>query len=160
MYEVQNGKRVLRFEGALIAFSSSYREGSPRWVEFSLYRTEGGSYVLARVGQTKVYHMYGCPVVSRNSPPKTTIFSLRDGSVPCNQCYPPSSATTTDVEVYVEMARYWATISESPTGVVDALYKYNESGARYLTNVAEQLLEEAAEVDEAMAKAYRVENVF
>lgn len=160
MYEVLNGKRTLRFEGALLAFSSSYREGSPRWVEFSLYRTSGGSYVLARVGQTKVYHMYGCPVVSRNSPPKTTIHALNEGASPCNQCYPPSATVSGDVEVFVEMPRYWATISESPTGVVDALYKYNESGARYLTKVAEQLLEEASEVDQNISSAYRVEDVF
>ena len=58
------------------------------------------------------------------------------------------------------MPRYWATVSESPTGVVDALYKYNESGVRYLTNVAEQLLDEASAVDSNIAQAYKVEDVF
>jgi hypothetical protein len=160
MYEVQNGKRLIRFDGALLAFSSSFREGSPRWVEFNLYRTTGGAYVLSRVGQTKVYHVYGCDVVSRNRPPKTTIHAVSEGSVPCNQCHPPSVNASSDVEVYVEMPRYWATISESPTGVVDALYKYNEAGARYLTKVAEQLLEEAAARDINIANAYQVEDVF
>lgn len=160
MYEVQNGKRTIRFEGALLAFSSSFREGSPRWVEFNLYRTEGGAYVLSRVGQTKVYHSEGCDVVARNRPPKTTVFAITDGSVPCDICRPPAGDSEKDATVYVEMPRHWATISESPTGVVDALYKYNDAGVRYLTKVAEKLLEEAAILDINIARAYQVEDVF
>lgn len=160
MYEVLNGKRTLRFDGALLAFSSSYREDSPRWVEFTLYRTVGGAYILSRIGQTRVYHAQGCDVVSRNKPPKTAIPALKEGSSPCNQCQPPRLGSLSEIEVYVEMPRYWATVSESPTGVVDALYKYNESGVRYLTNVAEQLLDEASAVDSNIAQAYKVEDVF
>jgi hypothetical protein len=160
MYEVLNGKRTLRFDGALLAFSSSYREDSPRWVEFALYRTVGGAYILSRVGQTRVYHVQGCEVVARNKPPKTVIPALKEGSSPCNQCQPPRIGSLSEIEVYVEMPRHWATVSESPTGVVDALYKYNESGVRYLTNVAEQLLDEASAVDSNIAQAYKVEDVF
>jgi hypothetical protein len=43
---------------------------------------------------------------------------------------------------------------------VDSLYKYDEAGARYLTGVAERLLEEASSVDPQIENAYRVETIF
>jgi hypothetical protein len=43
--------------------------------------------------------------------------------------------------------------------VLDALYKYDQGGARYLTNVAQRLLEQAAEQDEKIDTIYRVEMI-
>jgi hypothetical protein len=43
---------------------------------------------------------------------------------------------------------------------VDSLYKYDEAGARYLTGVAERLLEEASAVDPDIEAAYRVETIY
>jgi len=41
--------------------------------------------------------------------------------------------------------------------VLEALYKYDQSGARYLTNVAQRLLEDASEVDKGIESVYRIE---
>jgi hypothetical protein len=59
-----------------------------------------------------------------------------------------------------EMPRYWAQVSDTAEAVVDSLYKYDEAGARYLTGVAERLLEEASVVDAAIEGAYRVETIY
>jgi hypothetical protein len=59
--------------------------------------------------------------------------------------------------VFPEKNRYWAQVSDQATAVLDALYKYDDGGARYLTNVAQRLLEEAAKRDKDIAEVYRFE---
>jgi len=114
MYEVKDGARTLQFDGLVLGKSSSWRKGSYRWIEFELYRTESGSYVLSRIGVSLIYH----------GP---------------------------------ESYRYWAQVSEDPKAVLEALYKYDVGGARYLTNVAQRLLEVAAKQDSGIDSIYRVE---
>ena len=157
MYEVKDNKRTIKFDGVLLAFSTSFRPGVKRWIEFGLYRTVGGSFVLSRVGETHLYHDVECAVAERNGLVKIPRVSLRDGSVGCEVCRPD----LTDTEMVApELPRYWAQVSESAEAVVDSLYKYDEAGARYLTGVAERLLEEASTVDPAIESAYRVETIF
>jgi len=157
MYEVKDNKRTIKFDGVLLAFSTSFRPGVKRWIEFGLYRTTGGSYVLSRVGETHLFHDPECAVAQRNGLTKIPRPGLRDGSVPCEVCRPDRL----DIEmVSPEMPRYWAQVSETAEAVVDSLYKYDEAGARYLTSVAERLLEEASLVDPAIEGAYRVETIY
>lgn len=157
MYEVLNGKRTLKFDGVLLAYSTSFRPRSERWIEFSLYRTVGGSYVLSRVGETRLYHTPTCPVVERNGLVPIPLPALREESVPCNICRP--DRVETDM-VAPELPRYWAQVSDTAEAVVEHLYKLDEQGARYLTSVAERLLEEAAELDPQIERAYRTELIF
>lgn len=157
MYEVKDNKRTLKFDGVLLAFSTSFRPGVKRWIEFGLYRTVGGTYVLSRVGETNFYHDPTCAVAERNGLTRIPRVALREGSMPCEVCHPE---LTNSELVSPEMPRYWAQRSDTPEAVVDSLYKYDEAGARYLTSVAERLLEEASEVDPAIESAYRVETIF
>lgn len=157
MYEVRDNKRTVKFDGVLLAFSTSYRTGVKRWIEFGLYRTTGGSYVLSRVGETHLYHDPSCAVAERNGLTKIPRISLNEGSVPCDVCRPDRTGTEM---VSPELPRYWAQVSDTAEAVVDSLYKYDEAGARYLTGVAERLLEEASAVDPAIEAAYRVETIF
>ena len=59
--------------------------------------------------------------------------------------------------MFPEKPRYWAQVSEEPDAVLEALYKYDQGGARYLTKVAERLLEEASIKDKGIEKMYRIE---
>jgi hypothetical protein len=157
MYEVKDNKRTLKFDGVLLAFSTSFRPGVKRWIEFQLFRTLGGSYVLARVGETHLYHDPNCAVAERNGLTRIPRVALQKGSMPCEVCQPDR----TDSElISPEMPRYWAQVSDTAEAVVDSLYKYDEAGARYLTGVAERLLEEASAVDAQIEGAYRVETIF
>ena len=56
-YEVRDGSRLITFDGVLLGAVSSKRPSSPRWSEYHLYRTEGGVYVLEKVGRSTVVHM-------------------------------------------------------------------------------------------------------
>ena len=152
-YEVRDGSRILKFNGRLLAESSSWRRRSYRWVEFSLYKTENGSYVLSRIGASLLFHGAACPLVKRYSLSETPYSSLDRDAIACEECNPDSSAAL----VFPEKYRYWAQVIEEPRGVLDAVYKEDDGGARYLTNVAQRLLDEASEVDERLASVYRVE---
>jgi hypothetical protein len=153
MYEVKDGSRTLQFSGALLAKSSSWRRGSTRWIEFELYKTESGSYILSRVGVSTVYHGAACGLVKRYGLTESHYERLTKDSVPCEECRPTSEADL----IFPEKHRYWAQVSEEPDAVLEALYKYDQGGARYLTNVAQRLLEEASEKDEAVESVYRIE---
>lgn len=155
VFEVRDGNRVLKFEGELLAESSSRQPGQHRWVEFQLYRTRSGSYVLGRTGQTRLYHALDCAIVQRNHLKPSGVEWLTENSIACEECYPDQFAD----EVAIEKPRHFALTSESAEAILDALYKYDSSGTRYLTLVAQRLIEAAAEVDPRLERAYRVEYI-
>lgn len=153
MFEVKDGARTLQFNGTLLAKSSSKRSDSYRWIEFELYRTESGSYVLSRIGVSTIFHGAACQLVSRYGLQEKPSNTLSLDFIPCEDCDPDSSLDL----VFPEKNRYWAQVSEEASAVLDALYKYDDGGARYLTNVAQRLLEEASDIDRNIAGVYRVE---
>ena len=152
---VRNGNRTLRFSGDPLAFSSSKRAGSPRWIEFALFKTDKGDYVLSRVGVSHVYHSSTCPLVTRYGLHEAHVDALTVDSVPCEECKPYFA----DPIIYPETHRYWTLVTEEPGAILDALYKTDKNNTRYLTRVAEQLLEKASEVDPAIDQVYRVEYI-
>lgn len=153
MYEVKDGARTLQFSGKLLAKSSSWRRGSTRWIEFGLYKTESGSYILSRIGVSIVFHGAACPLVKKYGLSEAIYDSLRKDALPCLECMP---SETVDL-VFPEKDRHWAQVSEEAVAVLDALYKYDDGGARYLTNVAQRLLEDASKIDADIASIYEIE---
>lgn len=153
MYEVKDGARTLQFKGKKLASSSSWRRGSTRWIEFELYKTENGSYVLSRVGISLVYHGAACPLVTRYALTEIPVADIDDEALPCEIC----QAATDAPLIFPEKPRYWAQVSEEATAVLEALYKYDDGGARYLTRVAQRLLEDASDVDKGIEQVYRIE---
>ncbi len=153
MHEVKDGSRTLQFSGKLLAESSSWRRGSYRWIEFKLYKTDNGSYILSRVGVSLIFHGAACPLVKRYSLDEAPSSVLEKDALPCEECSPTRSVEV----VFPEKYRHWAQVSEEPTPVLDALYKYDAGGARYLTNVAQRLLEDASDLDRGIESVYRIE---
>lgn len=152
MYQVKDGPRTLQFEGRLLGESTSWRPGSFRWIEFALYKTDGGSYVLARTGVSLVYHVASCPLVGRYGLQESDVDDLRDNAIPCPECSPTLYAPV----VFPEKYRHWALVTEEADAVLEALYKYDDN-SRYLTKVAERLLEQASAKDPEIDLAYRIE---
>ena len=153
MIQVRDGSRVLKFKGTLLGKSSSKRGDSLRWIEFELYKTESGSYILSRAGVSVLYHTTTCQLVRRYGLHETSAIELGANSLPCPDCRPKPG----DTVVFPEKNRYWAQVSDDPEAVLEALYKYDDSGARYLTNVAQRLLDQASSKDSAIESVYRVE---
>jgi hypothetical protein len=151
--EVKDGARTLQFNGRLLGKSSSWRRGSTRWIEFELFRTDSGSYILSRIGVSLVYHGSACTLVKRYGLTEVSFEELHRDAIPCPDCEPTAEADL----VFPEKHRHWAQVSEEPAAVLDALYKYDDGGARYLTNVAQRLLEEASKNDEKILDTYKYE---
>jgi hypothetical protein len=103
-----------------------------------------------------MFHDPGCAIVRRNSLKPSPSSELTDEHVPCDACDPYDEQD----EVCIEQPRYFALVSDSPEAVLDALYKYDSSGARYLTLVAQRLIEKAGELDTRLDKAYRIEYIY
>ena len=157
MIQVKDGARTLQFNGSLLGKSSSYRKDSLRWIEFELYKTENGSYILSRVGISVIYHCAACHLVKRYGLQEVSIDDVdKDRAqqfVPCDVCNPSFEADM----IFPEKNRHWAQVSDDPNAVLEALYKYDNGGARYLTNVAQRLLEQAAAVDKNIESIYKIE---
>ena len=154
MFEVKDGSRTLQFNGRLLGESTSWRRGSTRWIEFSLYQTENGSYILSRIGVSLVYHGSTCPLVKRYGLVEVSTTELNEDAVSCEECNTSKNEVPV---VFPEKNRTWAQVSEDPEAVLEALYKYDDGGARYLTKVAQRLLEEASKKDRKVEQVYKVE---
>jgi hypothetical protein len=154
-YKVLNGNRILEFDGELLASSTSRRPNAHRWVEFNLYITAGGEYVLERIGQTQIFHGVDCEVVERN---KLTFDpehqELSASHVACEECNPWD-----DDSVIIEKPRYYGMNSKSPDAILNALHKKDKDNTKYMTYVTQRLVEDAALKDKRIANAYRVEYI-
>ena len=153
MFSVKDGFRTLQFNGKVLGSSTSRLKGSTRWIEFKLYKTESGSYILSRIGVSLVFHGAACSLVRKYSLTEIEATSIDKDAIPCDLCNPTLEADL----LFPEKHRHWAQVSDEAGAVLDALYKYDENGARYLTNVAQRLLEEAAKNDAKIAETYQVE---
>lgn len=140
-----NGRNY-RFDGVLLSESSSRKPEVHRWVEFGLYKSDGGAYIVTRVGHSVLFHQPDCAVVKRND---LRIGPIPGGGVPCEFCQPGLS----DGIVFPETPRYWAAMFDEPAAVIRSLERDGESG-RYVTNVAARLIEAAAVRDKGLADAW------
>jgi hypothetical protein len=159
MFQVKDGDRVLQFDGELLAHSSSYRPDSDRWVEFDLYRTKAGAYVVSRVGYSVLYHTADCPIVRRGRHDPAPVATLTENSRSCSVCSPSVSVDQANELIYPERPIYWAQPCPDATGAIESLAKYDQDGARYFTHVARNLIRDAARRDTALSTAYYVETI-
>lgn len=154
VHEVKDGNRRLVFHGQRLATSSSKSSRSKgRWIEFELYATDNDGYVLSRTGQTRFVHSVECQISRRNGLDRMSldeVGSLR-GLYECPEC---SINLQGDLEFCPEVPRFWAMKFFAAEDVVDALHKKDGNGNLYLTNVARDLLEDAAEHDSEIARVY------
>lgn len=152
--EVRDGDRNLVFRGQRLAHSSSKTNRSKgRWIEFELYITDNDGYVLSRVGQTRFVHSVDCQVSDRNRLDRMglDVVGSLDGLYRCPEC---TINERSDAEFCPEVPRYWAMKFYDAEDVVDALHKNDQNGNMYLTNVARDLLKDAAKQDSEIARVY------
>ena len=150
-FKVRDGVRTLEFDGVKLSESSSRLPHKPRWVEFSLYRTPKGQYVVSRVGYSIFYHGRDCITVNRNNLAPVDGLTLSGEYTACSSCRPDRADTE---GVFPETPRYAAWVCEKPVAVISSLMKSDDNGTEYLTNVARSLLIDASKVDA------KVHNVF
>jgi hypothetical protein len=159
VFTVNDGDRTLKFDGVVLGHSSSFSPEAERWVEFDLYRTAGGTYVVARTGYSVLFHAEGCGVLRKGRHRPAQVATLTADSRPCSLCNPQVSVDQAHELIYPETPIHWAQVCQSSVAVIEALAKYDTSGNRYFTNVARELIRQAAELDTAINEAYYVEQI-
>lgn len=155
-HRVQDGSRILTFEGRLLGAVSSKRS-APRWSELRLYKTHGGSYVLEKVGRSVVLHIPGCKSVLGKIP---RFEDEHPGDDPddgywYDDCVPDIYDITS---LLVEKDRHWALIADDPAQIIDALYRRRD-GARHLPRLSIELLEKVSREDREISGSYLVERI-
>ena len=160
-FRVNNEDRELRFRGKFLGFTSTENRGSDRWIEFAIYRTEGGKYVLSRAGRSIRFHVRNCSTVAKNPHLRpASLATMTDESSPCPECMPRGDYHLDDNEqVYPEQDRTWAGVFDTPQSLIDDGLSKRENGVSFLTTVARQVLEKAAENDRDLYDAYYVVEV-
>lgn len=164
MIEVHDDRRILRFEGEEIGFSTSERPGAGRWIEFTLYKTAGdGQYVLSRVGVSNVYHEPECRLAVRGRLEAVPRSALEPDAVPCDRvpgvadgCSPGRSGLPL---VCPEPDKTWARAYRTVEALFAGLMKHDQQGGLYMTAVARRLLEDASGRDREIAGLYQVETI-
>lgn len=154
-YEIRDGVRKLLVQGDLLSSSTSEDKFKDRWVEFKLFKASvTGSYVISRVGHSRLYHDDSCDVVSRNRLSAVSSEDLNGVYKPCLKCNPN---WINPEGIYPEVPRSHAQVCTTAHGVLDYLTKYDSEGSEYFTNVAKRLLEDASKVDNDIKDAYMTE---
>lgn len=154
-YEIKDGVRKLLVQGDLLASSTSEDKFKDRWVEFKLFKASvSGSYVISRVGHSRLFHGESCDVVSRNRLSAVSSEDLEGVYKACLKCEPNWADPN---GIYPEIPRAHAQVCSTAHGVLDYLTKYDLAGSEYFTNVAKRLLEEASKTDRDIKNAYMTE---
>lgn len=144
-FQVRDGSRLLTFKGVLLAGVSSRKFDAPRWTEMAVYKTEGGSYVLEKVGRSVVCHISGCDAAHSNLPRFQAAHPGEDPEIgyEFHDCVPDIYDFTA---LLVEEDRYWAMIATEPSAVIDALY-WKRHGKQTLPRVAIDLIQYLSSAD-------------
>lgn len=152
-FVVQDGFRRITFDGDLLAKASSERPQPRRWTDLALYRTAGGTYILEKVGSSRVTHVRDCPDVVEDLPRFQEVYPGEDPDDPEFEYHSCVPEVFVFPDLLVEKDRYWAQISENPTSVIKSLMRYRDH-SRWLPRLSMQLLERASELDPEIRRAY------
>ena len=147
--QVRDGNRLLTFDGKLLASITSRETGKDRWTEMRVFKTTGGSYILEKVGRSIRLHIPGCGDILKDLP----LFQQEhpgddpeEGYSWCGRCSPPIGEEYEFTTLLVEEDRFWATISEDPDVIIDALWRKRDNYRR-LPRISVELLTKLCLVD-------------
>lgn len=151
--KVADQHQVLEFDGRLIGFASTETSETTRWTEIEIFRTKAGNYVVHRVGASVVYHDPKAPCASGSLAQSDELLADGDDHQPCDRCRPlPLSRLPHGSRVRRETDRHSADAIRSPEELIRALSLRRPNGSSYLSAVARDALDDAADNDETIAR--------
>jgi hypothetical protein len=157
-YTVTDADGNVTFTGDLLGHASSkpaWGDDALRWTEISIYKTQGGQYVVHKVGRTTVYHLPDATCAKKATVLETKVVekSIDDGVLqPCPLCQPDEVETR---ETAVELDRNSVAVSTSAVGCVESCKTHNRNeGTVFLTRVARTALVAASVSDREIADAF------
>lgn len=150
--------RVIVFDGVQIGHVTSKRPNAPRWTEMSMYLTEGGAYVLEKIGRSVVCHMPECRDYSTDQ-----MFRFQehypeddpDNGYVYDDCVPMEYDYG---KLLVEAPRFWAKATKSPQEILEALERRRD-GVTTLPRIGVELLEQVETAHPEFGDFWRVGSV-
>lgn len=145
----QDAGPTYSFSGRLLGHATTEREDSFRWTEIDIYKTDGGNYIIVRLGKSLIYHEGDSECTTMGVPIKGE--RIRRDAEPCERCDPkvPEDDDFDPEELFVaEKTFCGAEIVEDPKKVADALSTWDKGKQmRRLSSVASEALHKAAATD-------------
>ena len=119
-------KAPVDINGALIGAGSSRRPDSSAWAEISVYKLDGGSYLVHRSGMSLVYHRADTPCTTREGRQRgdpASVEDLPDDAQPCPRCQPedPEYLPDGNGTIRFEFPRHTFDQCDTPEQVVSKL---------------------------------------
>lgn len=163
-FTVVDRMREIEFSGKMLGSSTTENDDSLRWTEINIYRTDGGNYIVERLGRSLIYHRASAPCrgdgwveVAGNK--------LPDESEPCPSCKPKAPEDSGFVQTetfYHETTKSSAEVVKRPEDLHDALsFKDDKRRVSRISHPAAQALQNAAANDpdllQAIIRRVRVE---
>lgn len=150
LFEVRNDSGpTYSFYGRLLGHASTERENSVRWTEIFIYKTDGGNYIVSRLGVSLVYHTGDSECTSMG----TTIKGgrIREDAEPCERCnpaVPEDDHFDPEATFIAEKTMASSDVIEDATKVADSLSTWDRNKQmRRLSSVASEALHRAAGTD-------------
>jgi hypothetical protein len=151
-----NNGRTITFVGQEIARVSTRRGHVGRWTEMAVYRTVDG-YVLETVGRSIVYHAPDCPsAIGRTNFRRIDEIDdvPNDEAFPCDICDPNDELMGPAVQ---ETDKHKAIVLSNVEYLFNALSQRDRhTGKLRVTRLAQELVMEAAKVDDDIARVARL----
>lgn len=158
LIKIPTGGQPFQFAGELISDKSTERREVQRWTELRLYRTLDGTgrYVLVSIGRSVRYHTHNSPC-GQGTETHSNSFPL--DAEPCPRCRPDRDWQSNPGLYHMETDNYTPIVCQDAFEVIDSLGEdVNRKAKRgtpnkILSSPAQQLLKQAAEKDEGIARA-------
>lgn len=161
---VRDSTRRYAFTGTRLAYVSSEKPFKNRWTEIEVYRTQGGIYIVHRIGVTTLVHLEDCDQLKRYHkrycPGINGIASdelAPEDRDPCPDCNPDLAALLHSEPAILkfERDRHQVHICETPEDVIQALHTPNrDTGKKELGSLAGSAVSMSSDRDPLLASVF------
>lgn len=146
-FVVRDRLREIEFSGRELGRSSTEKDDSLRWTEIVIYRTDGGNYIIERLGKSLVYHRAEASCASSQGI-RLVGSQLGEESEPCPQCrplMPEDDEFNPEEEFSHERTMSSAEIVDRPENLHDALSMFDrQRKVSRISHVAADALQKAS----------------
>lgn len=161
-HTVRDSTRKYAFTGVRLAYVSSEAPEKTRWTDIELYRTDGGIYIIHKVGVTTLVHLENCEQLVRYHKRHTPgIDGIASDELPpeerdaCPDCQPDLDYMLHNepAALKFERDRHQVSIRETPEGAVQALHTV-KNGVKKLGLLAGSALQMASDREPMLAAIF------
>lgn len=156
----KDGDDDVEFTGVQLSLATTETPEATRWTEISIYRTEGGRYVIHRCGRSVLFHAHagtcntGVPIMIG----QLDEFD-RNELQPCARCR-PGEIVDIELREMIDREVDWYNVDDCPAAeVAETLKLKRDDGTKFISQVAQRALLEAMNVDAVLRDSVTVRKI-